>query len=85
MSSNVHVVVDLDINKFLRAFATEEEAVTYVGRLLKTNGEEYVRDLSISRQIDDGWFVDIVTGGALLALVRGAGAEHDLVTASGNI
>lgn len=84
MSSKMHVVADMEINKFLQAFDTREEAVDYVRRLLKTNGDGYVGDLSLGRQTDEGRFVDVVTGNDLLALVREASTAHELVTAGGS-
>lgn len=53
-----------------RSFETRDEAVDYVGRLLRTNGDDYVHDLAVARQTEDGRLVDMVTDDALLALVR---------------
>lgn len=85
MSSKMHVVADTEINRFLQAFDTREEAVDYVRRLLKTNGDGYVADLSIGRQTDEGRFIDVVTGSDLLALVREASTAPELVTAGGSL
>lgn len=81
--TKMHVVADMEINKFLRSFQTREGAIDYVGRLLKTNGNEYVHDLSISRQTNEGTFVDIVSGDELLALVQKAAARREPVSAGG--
>lgn len=68
--SKMHVVADMEINRFLRAFDTRDEAVEFVSRLLKSNGEEYVYELAIGRQTVQNRFVDSVTGDDLLVLVR---------------
>lgn len=81
--TKMHVVTDMEINTFLRSFETREGAIDYVGRLLKTNGDGYVHDLSISRQTDEGAFVDIVSGDELLALVQQAAAQREPVAARG--
>lgn len=78
MSSKMHVVADMEINRFLQAFDTQEEAVDYVRRLLKANGDGYVVDLSIGRQTDEGRFVGVVPDNALLVLVREASTARDL-------
>lgn len=80
--SKMHVVVDREINRFLRAFETREEAVDYVRRLLRTNGDDYVHDLAIARQTKDDRLVEIVDGDELLALVR-TGVRAELVRADG--
>jgi hypothetical protein len=80
--TKMHVVVDMDINGFLRAFETREEAVAYVGRLLRTNGDDYVRDLAVARQTEDDRLVEIVSGDELLALVRNDG-KAELVGSGG--
>jgi hypothetical protein len=74
--TKMHVVMDVEIGKVLRAFDSREDAAEYVGRLLQTNGVAYAQDLTISRQDDDGRFADTVAGEHLLALVSEvAGAD----------
>lgn len=68
--SAVHVVADAEANKFLRAFDTREEALSYVARLLQANGDTYVADLRVGRQTPDGEFVDVLAGSDLLVAVR---------------
>lgn len=82
--TRMHVVVDIEIGKVLRTFDSRDDAAEYVGRLLQTNGEDYVHDLSISRQGDDGRFVEAVSGDDLLALVREAAGSRALATAGGS-
>lgn len=81
--SKMHIVADMEINKILRAFDTKQDAIEYVGRLLKTNGDDYVHSLSIGRQTADGHIVDIVTGDELLALVQEAATTRELVGTGG--
>lgn len=66
----MHVVADADANKVLRAFGTREEAVEFVDRLLRTNGDAYVDDLAVGWQNADGEFVDVLAGAGLLARLR---------------
>jgi hypothetical protein len=77
----MHVVIDIEINGFLRAFDKREDALAYVGRLLETNGERYVLDLAIGRQTAEGRVVDIVTGDDLLTLMREDAEERALALA----
>ena len=66
----MHVVADAEANKSLRAFATRAEALEFVDRLLRTNGDVDVADLAVGQQIADGDFVEVLTGGELLARRR---------------
>ena len=68
--SVMHVVADAEANKFLRAFDTREEALEFVDRSLRTNGDAYVEDLALGRQTADGDFVDVLVGTELLAQLR---------------
>ena len=83
--AKMHVVMDIEIGKVLRAFDAREDAVEYVWRLVTTNGEGYVHDLALSRQDDEGRFGETVTGDDLLALVRDVAASrtHALTPARG--
>jgi hypothetical protein len=74
----MHVVADTELNTFLRAFETRQEAVAYVERLLKTSGDGYAQNLAIGRQTDDGDFVDVTAGDDLLLLVRGGTPDRPL-------
>lgn len=81
MMSAKYVVADVELNAFLGAHDTEEQALDYVRRLLATNGEDYANELAVGRQTADGAFVGVTTGPALLERVKNLSRRRELVAA----
>src|SRR5690348_10841651 len=86
----MYVVIDVELGRVFGAYDSQEAALTFVARLLKTNGPSYADDLEIARQTDDGEFVDALSGAGLLARVeemrerdRAAARRREVVPSSG--
>lgn len=87
----MYVVVDTDINRVLGAYATQEQALAFVVRILETNGDAYAEELAVGRRTDDDEYTDVVSGSALVTRVNGirreqgrsAGRSHETVRSYG--
>ena len=75
--SDRYVIVDTDINRVVGTRETQKEALVYVARLLKTNGDDYADELAVGLRTDDDNYVDVLSGAALLARVRAVVAERE--------